>query len=124
MTKKEKQIYIGVAGVLVVIALIWLFKSKPVGQTSQSSDEQAGAQQTIQQRTTTDASTIAPALNTWDGTLKMSDNSAKGNLMLVTKDHTVYLKTSRDFSALVGKEVTVVYTGTVDSFTLENISAK
>ena len=61
---------------------------------------------------------------TLEGTLKTSDNLKKGNLMISTGKRTIYLFTSRDFSSLLDKNVTVTYNGTLDNFTLDNIVAK
>lgn len=58
----------------------------------------------------------------WVGTLKNSDNNKKGNLMLIASERVVYIRTSRDFSALVGKKVNVTYEGSLDSFVLGNIT--
>ncbi len=60
----------------------------------------------------------------WEGTLTASDNISKGNYKLQTSAHTIYIKTSRDFSSLLGKEVKVTYQGTIDSFNLGDIVAK
>ncbi|HYV33539.1 MAG TPA: hypothetical protein VE973_01700 [Candidatus Limnocylindria bacterium] len=122
MTKKEKQIYITVIVVLVVVALVWLLRAKPSDQTQTQSDLEQ--QSSTQQDNNNTGLKMPDATNTWTGTLKMSDNSKKGNLMLVTSDHTIYLKTSRNFSALIGKEVVVTYSGTTNSFVLGNITAK
>jgi hypothetical protein len=61
------------------------------------------------------------SLNTLEGSLLNSDNEAKGNLMVITKDDKIYIKTSRDFSNLIGKRVIVSIKGTIDNFTLVNI---
>lgn len=60
------------------------------------------------------------------GRLYSSDNLDKGNLMLVIspeggRTQAVYIKTQRDFNALVGKSVEVRFSGTTDKFTLEDI---
>jgi hypothetical protein len=60
----------------------------------------------------------------WEGTLKASDSAKKGNLMLVTDKTTVYINTSRDYSALIGKKVKVTYQGTLASFTMMDITAE
>ena len=60
----------------------------------------------------------------WQGTLMASDNSAKGKYKITTDSHTIYIKTSRDYSQLVGKNVTVKYNGTMDSFSLTDIVAQ
>jgi hypothetical protein len=62
--------------------------------------------------------------STWQGTLQKSDNSAKGNYMLSVNSHIIYLNTSRDYSALVGKPVNVTYNGTLTSFGLVDITAQ
>jgi|GEM_PF-2864959 len=60
----------------------------------------------------------------WDGTLKASDNPARGNFMLVTSSNTVYIYTSRDYNELTGKKVNVTYEGSMDNFTLGDITEK
>jgi hypothetical protein len=62
--------------------------------------------------------------NTLAGTLKNSNITAKGNLMLVTDTQTLYIRTSRDYSGLVNKEVNVVINGNVNNFTLVDIVAR
>lgn len=59
-----------------------------------------------------------------EGTLWASDNSARGNLMIVNGSTVVYINTSRDFSSLIGKEVVATIDGSLDNFTLVNIEAK
>jgi len=61
--------------------------------------------------------------NVWIGLLKNSDNAKKGNLMLATKNQTIYIKTSRDYSTLVGQQASVSYEGTSDNFVLGDIVA-
>lgn len=56
-----------------------------------------------------------------EGTLWASDNESKGNLMLVTGNAMVYIRTSRDFNNLKGKEVIISADGTLDNFVLINI---
>ncbi len=58
------------------------------------------------------------------GTLKASDNQDKGNLMLSTSSGPVYVHTSRDFSSLMGTDVTLTGTGSNTAFTLDNIASK
>lgn len=63
----------------------------------------------------------------YTGVLKVSDDPAKGSLMIVTNagpNNTpvrLYIRTQRDFSQLVGKKVIVSYQGSADSFSLDNI---
>jgi hypothetical protein len=120
----KKQQYQATAIVIVLLVVGWLiFNNKST---------KAPVIQTENNTTTTPspapAATKAPAPastgTVWEGILKESNNSSKGNLMLETKDRTIYLRTSRDFSALIGKEVKVTYEGTLESFVLGDIEAK
>ena len=58
------------------------------------------------------------------GTLKISDDLRRGNLMLVTSERAIYLFTSRDYSSLLDKQVTVEIEGTLENFRLVDIKAK
>ena len=104
--------------VIIVAAVAWFSKTKHGGletikQTSNTSTTSSSAQ----------SSNTQPGGEVWTGTLQNSDNKAKGNLMLVTADRNIYIKTSRDFSALVGKKVDISYEGDVNNFVLGNIAA-
>lgn len=59
---------------------------------------------------------------TRQGTLLTSDNPARGNLMLKTQNSTFYLRTGRDYSALLGKSVTATGNGTIEQFSLVDIT--
>ncbi len=123
MTKRDQQTYALAGVIILIVAGIWLFRTK-------STKNEVGEKNTQNQQTTeqnqpvTSSNSQSQAASTWTGTLKVSDTKVKGNLMLVTADHTVYLRTSRDFSSLVGKEVVVSYTGSLENFSLNNIVAK
>lgn len=58
------------------------------------------------------------------GTLRTSNDQAKGNLMLETASGNVYVQTMRDFSSLMNTEVTLNGNGNVVAFTLDNIVGK
>ena len=119
MTKKDKGIY-SIAGVIVLIALaIWFVK------TRQTADEVINSPNTQSGSNSPKAGSQSASgqASVWNGTLKTSDSAQKGNLMLMTKDHTIYIKTSRDFSALVDKEVDVSYQGSLENFSLGDITA-
>lgn len=60
----------------------------------------------------------------FEGVLYKSDDSRYGNYKLVTSDSDIYIKTSRDFSALIGLEVLTLIDGTKDKFELLDIQAK
>ena len=51
------------------------------------------------------------------GTLMQSDNTVKGNLMVVKGNTKYYISTKRDFSAWVNKEVTLQAEGDANNFT-------
>lgn len=61
--------------------------------------------------------------NVLEGTLKTSNDPARGNLMLelLNSDQVIYLRTSRDFSSLIGKDVAVTIDGTMEKFSLIDI---
>lgn len=61
--------------------------------------------------------------NVLEGSLKASNDPARGNLMLelLNSDQIIYLRTSRDFSSLVGKDVAVTIEGTMEKFSLIDI---
>jgi FKBP-type peptidyl-prolyl cis-trans isomerase len=123
----DKKIYQIVGVVLVIVALSWLIFKKPASDSQQNTNQQPSGQeqqntennnQNNQTQKPTDSSTF------WEGTLTLSDNLSKGNYALVTKDRKIYIKTSRDYSSLVGKEVKVTYEGTLEVFRLGDIVAK
>ena len=119
MTGKKQHYYTAIAVVALIIILVLAFKTKHSApeNSEQKTPEQTAAEAMQKNNATMDS-------GAWAGKLTNSDNAKKGNLMLVTKDHTIYLQTSRDFSALIGKEVTVSYKGTVNNFILDSISAQ
>lgn len=58
---------------------------------------------------------------TRQGTLLVSDNPTRGNLMLKTPTSNFYFRTSRDYSSLIGKSVTATGNGTTEQFSLTDI---
>lgn len=116
MAKKQNQVYVTVAIIIVILGGIWFFKNKDEYTPSKANN--SAETSTDKEQNPMDSGT------TWTGTLKKSDNASKGNLMLVTKDRTIYMQTSRDFSPLLDKEVSVSYEGDYTSFILGDIKAK
>ena len=115
MKKQQKQSYLLLAVAVIVVLVVWLFRTKHSGPETP----------TTQNNSTKTSSTVSAAQNSpgvWFGTLKFSDSANRGNFMLVTKDKTIYIKTSRDFASLVGKQVYVTYQGDLSSFVLGDIS--
>lgn len=111
MTKKNK-IYITVTG-LMAVTLIWLSQ---VNKNSELKD-------ILSDEKTTDNNSVSP-ITSLEGTLWVSNDQSKGNLMLQSKYALIYLKTSRDFNNLIGKNVLVSTEGTLENFTLLNIEEK
>lgn len=59
-----------------------------------------------------------------EGVLYGSDNQGRGNLMLLSDQNQIYIRTSRDFSRLIGLQVLVFIKGTLDNFELVDIQSK
>lgn len=117
---QNQRILVG-AVVLVVIIGAWLIYS---GRHKQPAKEIEANQQQVPPSEKSTSSTKPTALdqaNVLEGTLRNSDNTKKGNLMLVMENRTLYISTSRDFSALIGKKVKVTYEGTPEDFHLGDI---
>lgn len=68
--------------------------------------------------------TVLSGANYLEGILYNSEDPNRGNLKLISKMGDVYLKTSRDFSNLVGFRVLVFINGTYDNFELLDIQSK
>ncbi len=122
--------------VVVVVIVVGGYIATRHAKTNSTADQKNSAQNGSMQTALTQGHstiTMAPAKaagkmmppatgQIWQGTLEQSNNPAKGNLMLVTPDHTFYLRTSRDFSSLIGKKVNVSYSGSLTNFSLTNIT--
>ena len=122
MQKKAKQTYTGLAVVIIIIAGIWLAKNKANAPENQNTQTPSPQSQNPNAQPSTPAS--ANSDNVWTGVLKASDNSKKGNLMLATPDHLIYIRTSRDFTSLLDKKVQVAFKGSMENFTLADITAE
>ncbi len=108
--EKKNRIYIIITGV-VAITLIWLSQSN----RNQIPEIQLPLDEDMM------SNSGPETVDTLEGVLWSSDDEAKGNLILVNQYATIYLKTSREFGNLVGKNVIVSVDGTLDNFTLLNI---
>ena len=115
-----KKIFLSVS-VLALLAA-GCNSAQPAGQNNNPST--AGQQSSGTGANTPAQKTPSPNGLAWQGTLQASDSPAKGNYMISVSGHMLYLRTSRDFSQLVGKAVNVSYSGDQNSFTLENITAQ
>ena len=59
-----------------------------------------------------------------EGVLQRSEDETRGNYKLVSGESDIYLKTSRDFSSLVGFQVLVIINGSRDNFELVDIQSR
>ena len=109
----KNKIYIIVTGV-VAITLIWLSQSN--NNKNKIPVPESSPKENIENKTAKEEPT-----KTFEGTLWSSGDEGKGNLMLTNGDTVIYIRTSRDFSNLIGKYVIVSIDGTLESFTLLNI---
>lgn len=125
MSQKNYYIVGGIIAVLIVAGLLFNQNKKASNeqdtnkQTQESNNSQESQKEIDSQKENTDSQN--GSTKNWIGTLKTSDNLSKGNLMLVTKERNIYLKTSRDWKKLVNTEVRVAYDGNLESFTLIDI---
>lgn len=126
---KEYWVALVVLALVLVGSIILSQKDDKVtgtGTTSTQTEQQTKTNTTIEPVGTTPKTqeTMTSVSPSMTGTLKASDDTTKGNFVLVMPDHSIYIRTSRDYSELVGKEVTVSYTGTLENFTLMDIEPK
>ncbi len=133
---KNKGLIIAI--VVIVVLIIISVNRKPEEQSSQNNSKPAteqtstestpGSNQPSSPTSTTPAKTTTSTTPTGslirEGTLLVSDSASRGNYMIKTANSVFYLRTSRDFSQLVNKEVKMVANGTVEKFTLVDIIAK
>ncbi len=113
-----KKIALSVACALIVIGIVLtLFNKKD--KAPPENEQLQNNQQITNNVNQPNSGTV------WYGVLKISDNSAKGNLMLIHEpDKPVYFNTVRDFSSLVDKEVAVSIEGDRFGFKLLDIKSK
>lgn len=104
---KKNLFYIIITGI-VAVTLIWLSQNNKVSENKFEAEQEENF-------------TEKQGLQNLEGILWASDNKDKGDLMLVNNYSTIYIKTARDFSSLIGKNVIISFNGTLDNFTLLNI---
>ena len=121
MTEKSKQMYSGVALVVVLALAVWFVNSKKTdqGQPPASTEQESNQPQNPKTQGSQDDQN---QMGSWQGTLKQSNDTSKGNLMLITDNGVVYIHSSRDFSSLIGKTVKVSYSGFWTNFKLIDIT--
>jgi hypothetical protein len=121
------RVLIGIAVVLIAVAIYFAFQ----GGDDEGDNDDQGNEQTQSPTpapTPNPAPTPTPTATPGDGdevrgnvaatgTLRASDNAARGNYVLESNRGKIYISTSRDFSSQVGKQVTLQADGTLDNFT-------
>jgi len=101
-----------IALVIIAAVAIWMF-SRPTAEPA--AELETGAKE----------NQLAENSDYFEGLLQNSDDSARGNLMLVKNTgKKIYIDTARDFSSLEGREVIVRIDGTLESFILKDIESK
>ena len=121
MNKLLKQYGPYAAAIVIIIVAIILANTNKKPSENGNQNPQTGTE-INKQSISPSPETQKPQQSFWEGTLQKSTNDVKGNYTLTTKDHLIYLKTSRDFDSLVGKKVKVTYQGTLESFMLGDIT--
>lgn len=120
---KSYATWAAAAVVIVIAGMAWLSQKGKDAPATTTGTQETRDQLPVPSKTP-EISTSQREPGLMEGVLKKSDNSKKGNYMLVMEGKTVYISTSRDFSALVGKTVSVTYEGTMEDFKLGSISEK
>ncbi|MBL8029877.1 MAG: hypothetical protein JNN11_01380 [Candidatus Doudnabacteria bacterium] len=120
---KNKQNLVISAVIVVALIAAWQLGKTPTTSTRQNNQSDKNIEQTNSASEKSD-----PKENnnkkTWTGSLKASDNLSKGVYILNVEGKNIYIKTSRDYSSLLDKQVMVTYEGTLESFKLGDITAK
>ena len=114
MTKKTK-LYFSIM-LLGVVLIAGSFIMKGVGNNSADILESVNSEGSEKD--------AAKTIDYLEGTLLNSEDFNRGNLRLISGETEIFLRTGRDFSALIGSEVLVYIKGTMDNFELLNIESK
>lgn len=110
----------GLVGGLVIIGIIIaLLRSAP--QEAKAPGGGGEPQKTTGQSGNAAAGQDNAGQNSYVGQLKLSDTPARGNLMLVMSNRAVYLRTDRNYSALLDQQVAVEIEGDLQNFRLLDI---
>ncbi len=105
--------------IAAVALAIWRFSSQPEIGVDEPKDAAP-----VQNKPQSDQPAVVEEVpNALNGELQNSSDPKRGNLMLLLQDsdRIIYLHTSRDYSALVGKQVQVMIDGSLDDFRLVDI---
>lgn len=125
-----------IAGIVVVLAIGYFVVQKQEAKAPQTSEDQVSGENTNSAQTGGEtnqntnsssgsnsqpaASSEIPTENAGNieatGTVQVSDIPSRGNFMLDSSRGKIYVKTSRDFSDLVGKQANLAAEGNINSF--------
>lgn len=126
--KKDKIYFlsVGVGVALMVVALV--VKNKDGFDVADVVDDNMEEQEELTSGEIGDVikrdQTVLSGANYLEGILYNSEDLNRGNLKLISKLGDIYLRTSRDFSSLVGFKVLVLINGTHENFELLDIQSK
>jgi FKBP-type peptidyl-prolyl cis-trans isomerase len=120
----QAAVFIAILAVIGYFAFRKPANNRTDNQNRQQTQEGNQTSPNQQIKPTGSTSNNSETAKIWEGKLQLSNNTQKGNLMLEVDGHLVYVRTGRDYSALVGKDVKVTYRGTLENFVLEKIEAK
>lgn len=121
-TNRRFLLFVGIIAVIIIGFFVFRGDDKPADEIAEDeSSEQTENENTNQNPAETMLPEPPPTVSTENvtvsGILRSSDRRASGNLMVVEDSgRKIYIATARDFSALLGKEVTLDARGTIDSF--------
>lgn len=121
--------------VLLAIVLIGIYFATRGGNDDENNNQENQNQEQQQEQNQGETPTPTPQPSNGDdtgddvqgnvsvtGTLRESDNAARGNYMVESSRGKFYVSTSRDYSSRVGQEVTLQADGTVNSYTFLGFS--
>jgi hypothetical protein len=123
------QNWLIVIGIIIIVAIVFFATKKKTNNNDQtSSQNQQQSSDTVSgSNSQTNTPNPTPASNTQTnqtvssltirGTLTTSDNLSRGNLLLNSTQGKIYIRTVRDYSAWMQKQVTLQAQGTINSFT-------
>jgi hypothetical protein len=131
----RSQIITGLVLLAVVLVGIYFATRSDDGSDNGGQNNQSGQEQTDNQnpgnnqnpgQQPTDSTDDGDGEITGDeiatGTLRNSDDAAKGNYMLESNRGKIYVRTSRDYSDKVGEQVSLRGTGSLNNFTFLGFS--
>lgn len=117
---KQNQLAIGALVILLAMAVVYFTLNRDnAGGPDQIDDQPEPVQLGGEEPKDEDQSRV----NQLTGLLRVSNDPARGNLMLELSDsdHIIYMTSSRDFSDFYGEEVVVTIAGDLNVFTLIDI---